>query len=346
MVRSSRQRYPQLGDAEWLRRRYIEQGASLLTIRAEVGCTEAAVRQALARHDIPIRPGVRRRTLADLTVEQALSLVREHGFGGAAGALGVDRATLTAMLGNLGVAREAREVAAARPRVRGRGLWVGWDREDLADLYRRHTLREIGAMKGCSPDTVRTALVAHGIPTRPTSARPPDRPLLQNPKLLARPGEAECLNPPCRHRVKQRGLCGRCWRRHEQGKLPGVEPLPIGEARRHGKPCCDYPGGCVKVARRHGRCPEHRLPRPPRQQRNPTGLLSANDTRKVSAAAETVEAARRALPYTKPEYRDILRARVERPDASLADLARVLGISKDAYAAKLRRALIEHRQVA
>jgi DNA-directed RNA polymerase specialized sigma24 family protein len=338
MTRSSRPRYPQLADGEWLRQRYAEQGASLHAIAAEVGCIEAAVRQALARHDIPIRPGVRKRVLADLTAERAVSLVREYGLVGAARELGVNRATFAAMLGNLGVAREAHGIAADRPRPTGPR--IAWDREALADLYRRHTLREIGAMKGCGRDAVKSALAAYGIPVRPAAVPPPDRPLSQNPAMLAQPGEAACVNPACRHRAAQRGLCKRCQKRRERGNLPGVEPLPPWEVRRRDKPRCDYPG-CAKVARRRGRCSEHLLPPPP--QEAPPVFLSANAARTLGAAAETVEAARHALPTAEPKYRDVLRARVEHPDASLADLALVLGISKDAYAARLRRALAEHR---
>src|SRR5947209_6799374 len=40
-------RYPQLGDASWLRRRYVDDGASVRMIAAEVGCGDAAVRRAL-----------------------------------------------------------------------------------------------------------------------------------------------------------------------------------------------------------------------------------------------------------------------------------------------------------
>src|SRR4051812_15462151 len=45
--------YPRLKDVEWLRERYVVQGARIGDIAAEVGCGELAVRGALARARIP-----------------------------------------------------------------------------------------------------------------------------------------------------------------------------------------------------------------------------------------------------------------------------------------------------
>src|SRR3954452_14087499 len=43
-----RRRYEQLGEPSWLRRRYVEEGASLRIIAAEVGCNPSTVYRALA----------------------------------------------------------------------------------------------------------------------------------------------------------------------------------------------------------------------------------------------------------------------------------------------------------
>lgn len=51
--------YSQLQDAEWLRAQYVDAGASLNMLASEVGCSNTAVRAALARHGIPTRAGGR-----------------------------------------------------------------------------------------------------------------------------------------------------------------------------------------------------------------------------------------------------------------------------------------------
>lgn len=48
-----RQAYPQLRDVDWLRRRYIGQGASVADIAAHLGCTAKTVYKALKTADIP-----------------------------------------------------------------------------------------------------------------------------------------------------------------------------------------------------------------------------------------------------------------------------------------------------
>ncbi len=44
--------FPLLDDAEWLARRYVDEGATRAEIAAEAGCSKAAVRHALVRHGI------------------------------------------------------------------------------------------------------------------------------------------------------------------------------------------------------------------------------------------------------------------------------------------------------
>jgi hypothetical protein len=53
-------RYPQLGDAAWLRERYVEQHTPMLAMAQEIGCTIMAVQKALSRNGIDRRkPGGR-----------------------------------------------------------------------------------------------------------------------------------------------------------------------------------------------------------------------------------------------------------------------------------------------
>lgn len=48
-------RFDALRDAAWLRVEYVERGRSQASIAAEIGCSQPAVGQALARHGIPSR---------------------------------------------------------------------------------------------------------------------------------------------------------------------------------------------------------------------------------------------------------------------------------------------------
>jgi len=49
---AGQRQFPLLEDAEWLARRYVDEGATQGEIAAEAGCTKATVREALARHGI------------------------------------------------------------------------------------------------------------------------------------------------------------------------------------------------------------------------------------------------------------------------------------------------------
>lgn len=101
--------------------------------------------------------------------------------------------------------------------------------------------------------------------------------------------------------------------------------------------------------------PEHlgtaadRPPRPPgRAIRNGAGLIQSNKARQRRAAARTINAADTALhtirradlpKHTRDRYIEALTARIEHPDATLDELGQHLNITKDSYAALLRRAL-------
>jgi len=54
-VTAQGQRFPELYNEAWLRDAYETQGLSCPEIAAEVGCSQPAVGQALARHGIPSR---------------------------------------------------------------------------------------------------------------------------------------------------------------------------------------------------------------------------------------------------------------------------------------------------
>jgi transposase-like protein len=117
-VRMTGRRYPQLGDAEWLRRRYVEDGASLDDLAAEIGCQKSALRGALAAAGVRPRPRGRRRTLRALGTEELLELIARRGHGGAARELGINPSTLYRDIRRLGIAERAR--AAYRTQRRGK----------------------------------------------------------------------------------------------------------------------------------------------------------------------------------------------------------------------------------
>lgn len=120
-----------------------------------------------------------------------------------------------------------------------------------------------------------------------------------------------------------------------------------------------------EIADRHGmdirsvRAWRHRsglmpnMPRPRRKRAlspsQAAAFQAANAARTGAAAPRTVAAATAILDAADDEmvvlsskYRAVLEARVADPWASLAELAATVGLSKDACAACLRRALIVH----
>jgi hypothetical protein len=74
-------RYPRLGDGEWLRRRYLDDEASLDDIATELGCQKSNFRQALVAAGVPTRRPGRRRRLRALREEELLELIRRRGQG-------------------------------------------------------------------------------------------------------------------------------------------------------------------------------------------------------------------------------------------------------------------------
>src|SRR4051812_24125233 len=104
----TRRRYPQLGDVEWLRRRYVEDGASLDDMAGEIGCQKSTLRQALAAAGVLTRPRGRRRTLRTLGTEELLDLIARRGHGGAARELGIDPSTLYRDIRRLDIVERAR----------------------------------------------------------------------------------------------------------------------------------------------------------------------------------------------------------------------------------------------
>ena len=92
--------------------------------------------------------------------------------------------------------------------------------------------------------------------------------------------------------------------------------------------------------------PEPKAPRKPRRTTRQTEILAAaNRARHEAATGRAVQAAWAILDSDTPltgKYRMVLEARVADPWASLSELAASTGMTKHAYTACLRRALIVH----
>lgn len=73
----------------------------------------------------------------------------------------------------------------------------------------------------------------------------------------------------------------------------------------------------------------------------PPALKASNDAVSAATAAATAQRAAEALAsgQVSPRWRPVLEARVAYPGANLAELAEQLGVTKDAVAGRLRRAL-------
>lgn len=92
--------------------------------------------------------------------------------------------------------------------------------------------------------------------------------------------------------------------------------------------------------------PKPEAPRKPRRTTRQTEILAAsNRARHEAATGRAVQAAWAILDSDTPltgKYRAVLEARVADPWASLSEIAASTGMTKHAYAACLRRALIVH----
>jgi hypothetical protein len=117
----SGRRYPRLADGEWLRRRYVEEGASLDDMAAELGCQKSTLRDAMAAAGVSTRPRGRRRTLRTLGTEDLLELIARQGQGGAARELGVDPSTLYRDIRRLDIVDQAKAARRRRRRKQEAG---------------------------------------------------------------------------------------------------------------------------------------------------------------------------------------------------------------------------------
>jgi transposase-like protein len=183
--RGSQHQHAQLGDVDWLHRRYLDDGASIRDLALEIGCSPARVRLALARAGIPIRPGGQPSKLSQLSRDDAVWLVEEYGITGAARHLKVSVQTFEVTVATLDIKDAITSAATVYDRRRRQAgpLWppLLHDRDALAREYARKPASTIARELGISASTVTKALRRHGILTQPQARGPRPRTGTSNP---------------------------------------------------------------------------------------------------------------------------------------------------------------------
>lgn len=177
-----------LGDAEWLARRYLIDGATCRALAAEIGCSESTVLLSLVRHGMAIRrSSLPKRTRDRLDDREWLS--QRYLADGAstiqiAAQLRCDHGTVANAL--------TRHSIPIRPQGRRHGNYLDnpeWLRERY--LVNQVSTTAIAEEIGCAPATVNAALRAHGIEVRPP--RPIVPPSRISPANRARLADADWM---------------------------------------------------------------------------------------------------------------------------------------------------------
>jgi DNA-binding phage protein len=307
---------PGLDDAEWLREQYVTLRRSSMQIASEVGVTAASVARALRRHGITVRPGVVAPALAAFTNRQVRTVLAATGsVRKAAAALGVVEVTLRTDMDRRGIDLPRREVVPA------------WTREPRLldrEWLRRQTVEAemsavaVAAVLGCPRHWVDQARTHWGIKGRRGGS--------VGPSAAVRLTDRAWL-------WEQYVVRGRTLASIAAGVGVSAETVAR-RVRGH---------GMIVTDRRIGSPVKPALPaRAGSRRRLSAAIQESNAGRVVAAAGRGVEEAvgrlRDPCGLTPVAVR-VLRARVDHPTASLAQIAGTLGMTKDAYAAALRRAL-------
>jgi predicted transcriptional regulator len=157
-----KRRYEQLADRAWLRRRYIEQAIPVTAIAAEVGCSEATARHALAAAGIARQPRGAQRIYHALTDETWLRrrYVEEAASAAdIAAQIGCSEHTVRRALTAAGIWLQGRSRSHRRYPQLGDRTWL-WQRH----VDQGVSAAGIAAELGCNETTVRNALRAAAIP--------------------------------------------------------------------------------------------------------------------------------------------------------------------------------------
>lgn len=151
-----RQSYADVLTADFLRTRYLEAEMGTWEIAAEVGCSEATVRNWLRRHGIRVRPTSTRRRAYEFPAD-LLDEVRE-------GRLTVEAAAVLVGCSRTELARALRRTGRTLPYERRPEL----TRQLLVSLYVEQSMScpEIAAETGWATGTIRSRLREFEIPRR------------------------------------------------------------------------------------------------------------------------------------------------------------------------------------
>jgi len=323
--------YLQLQDRDLLLGRYVNDQMTIQQIADLVGCSVGRVRKALHEHEIPVRWVGRRTPLrvdaAWLTRRYVSDLASLRDI---AAELGCSTYTVTQALIRHGIPR--------RPTGTPKGLP---SREEQVAHLRKVTVQELRQIlvEADTDSDAATALgVSHIVLTEAATDAGIDREHVGRerrarrhiagwPALLRdRDGLAEALDQGAPSAVARLAGCSlglvRAAADHHHIQLADRAPWP-GPRWTQPPPA----------------------PLTPSATAGPEPLNAANAARTRAAAARTIDEAQAMLRNgdCPLQHRAVLQARVEHPQASLAELGAMLGTSKDAYAAMLRRALTSRR---
>ena len=107
-------RFPELHDARWVRRRYLDERAASVEIAAELGCSLATVTRALRRAQVPVRGNRRFPQLASRAWLRRAFVTDRLTVGQVAAEIGCRPATVRKALQSAGIAPRRHYVASRR----------------------------------------------------------------------------------------------------------------------------------------------------------------------------------------------------------------------------------------
>ena len=158
-------RYPVLHDVAWLRRRYVDDGATSTDLAAEIGCRPPAVLRALKRAGIERRPGRPPRRYPQL-----------HDRDWLARRYLTDAQPARVLAAEIGCAPSSVRRALRRHQISVRGRPRRPQLRDVTWLRRRYvdevaSISELAGEVGCTPSAIRKALAAARIGLHPPTRR-------------------------------------------------------------------------------------------------------------------------------------------------------------------------------
>ena len=321
----------ELQDRDFLLGRYVNDQMSIQQIADLVGCGVGRVRKALREHEIPVRWGGRWYPLpvdgAWLTRRYVTDLASIRDI---AGELDLPQSAVLQALIRHGIPR--------RPLGTPKGLP---SREEQVACLRQVAVQELQRIL-VEADTESGAATALGVSQIVLTEVVADAGIDREQVARERRARKRIVAWPVLLRDRD-GLAEALdkWAVPAVARLAGCSLGLVRSAADHHN--IQLAEGDRRPAPRW----THQPPAPlaPSATTGPEPLNVANATRTQAAAARAIDAARDMLRDggCPVQYRVVLQARVDHPQASLAELGAMFGTSKDAYAAVLRRALTSRR---